>query len=664
MATMNPFGPTIMSDFPMTEQNEDLMDVATDMERQNAVDEDIEIDFDFTEDVQQDEVMTEGDSYGSHHGLLLNEHGEDIKDDEMADEDQDIQYLDEEIVDAPANYVEEIHTKSGNISEHMDPSNTAAGFVPFPNMANDMRSAEHSEQFKVPETALKAPRTREEVGDISGHTALEESETALLDNSQIVQLQEQDRSRAVQAADTNHQSSPSPARTNQISSEVYIEEEEERQSLEDHPANDFTEDLFSEPAETGEMPVQHQALSIGEINSSSIEAKDLGDSSKVPSQLKPSVPTDDLSPTAVLRDVLEDANEDFEANHDGSDLEHHEEAENSSDDESLHPIIVHYLDEQMSLFPPREDEDSDMYFLADQALVHQNLKSLFEAFRSVLGESISEIEELSLKIYALDLEISEVAEEASEASLAQLLQLYLNLTRNDGMVSLDPLRLRLKRKQKFIPRLNYLRDHADGGKGFKELLGDATHTVDEVETHLEPLQKEDEESNGYEGAGSESVTEQPHSPRTSSRHIDEKIRTPRRPGRPSNKDGFDFDFRGPLGAQKVTDHEARDPTHATSQHPDELDANFEHGSRHEAEAISKESYEIANQDVEHIEGGTHELISEETHNEAEFVATPEARFSENQEVNHGPNVDHETLRVELSGESSTLQEDEDDLFLG
>lgn len=77
----------------------------------------------------------------------------------------------------------------------------------------------------------------------------------------------------------------------------------------------------------------------------------------------------------------------------------------------IHPIVMIYQDNEMSLFPPIEQgqEHSEIFFLQDEKLAGENIKTLLGACRSVLGESIGEQDELVISIDDLGLHISEVS---------------------------------------------------------------------------------------------------------------------------------------------------------------------------------------------------------------------------------------------------------------
>lgn len=77
----------------------------------------------------------------------------------------------------------------------------------------------------------------------------------------------------------------------------------------------------------------------------------------------------------------------------------------------LHPVLVAYQDNEISLFPPinQEEEHDSTYFLQDEQLANDPIRNILEACRSVLGESISEQDELTIEIEELGLHISEVS---------------------------------------------------------------------------------------------------------------------------------------------------------------------------------------------------------------------------------------------------------------
>ena len=74
-----------------------------------------------------------------------------------------------------------------------------------------------------------------------------------------------------------------------------------------------------------------------------------------------------------------------------------------------HTVKVHYLETEMCLFPPTEDDDLEMFFLQDVSLAHESLDKMLGACRDVLANTIGEDDELVLDIASLGLHISEVS---------------------------------------------------------------------------------------------------------------------------------------------------------------------------------------------------------------------------------------------------------------
>lgn len=75
---------------------------------------------------------------------------------------------------------------------------------------------------------------------------------------------------------------------------------------------------------------------------------------------------------------------------------------------SLPAIKVLYQDNEISLFPPREGDSSETFFLEDEGLGSESLAELLKACRQVLGDHIAEGEELTFDIESLDLHLTEV----------------------------------------------------------------------------------------------------------------------------------------------------------------------------------------------------------------------------------------------------------------
>ncbi|KAA6412111.1 MAG: hypothetical protein FRX48_04261 [Lasallia pustulata] len=137
----------------------------------------------------------------------------------------------------------------------------------------------------------------------------------------------------------------------------------------------------------------------------------------------------------------------------------------------LHPVVVIYLNNEISLFPPLEQnqESSQTFFVHDEKLAGQSISKLLEACRVVLDESIAEEEELEIRIEELGLYINEGAVESHTTTLTQILDTYLQLQHQDGFEDPDPLYLTLCTRIKFSHRLASLAAAAAEGKGLSQL---------------------------------------------------------------------------------------------------------------------------------------------------------------------------------------------------
>jgi len=76
---------------------------------------------------------------------------------------------------------------------------------------------------------------------------------------------------------------------------------------------------------------------------------------------------------------------------------------------SVHPVVVIYQGSEISLFPPSAQNDSATFFLHDESLASNSISDLLVACKGVLADSISEEDELELRIEELGLCISEVS---------------------------------------------------------------------------------------------------------------------------------------------------------------------------------------------------------------------------------------------------------------
>ena len=154
----------------------------------------------------------------------------------------------------------------------------------------------------------------------------------------------------------------------------------------------------------------------------------------------------------------------------------------------VHPVVIVYQETEISLFPPvdQDEEHSTTYLLQDEQVAGEPIKKLVGACRSVLGESITDHDELMINIDGLGLHFSEVSlsypygpvfttdftqftTESSNITLLQLIDVYINLHHNDGLENPPPLHMNLITKTTFSHRFEFLQNAIMEGKGFSQL---------------------------------------------------------------------------------------------------------------------------------------------------------------------------------------------------
>lgn len=74
----------------------------------------------------------------------------------------------------------------------------------------------------------------------------------------------------------------------------------------------------------------------------------------------------------------------------------------------LHTVKVYYQENEISLFPPREGDSSETFFVDDESLAYESFGKLFESFRGVLQEHIGDNEILVVDIDSLNIQLTEV----------------------------------------------------------------------------------------------------------------------------------------------------------------------------------------------------------------------------------------------------------------
>ncbi|KAL9035573.1 MAG: hypothetical protein Q9214_006517, partial [Letrouitia sp. 1 TL-2023] len=164
-------------------------------------------------------------------------------------------------------------------------------------------------------------------------------------------------------------------------------------------------------------------------------------------------------------DLTQAGLEQAEENFDHDEFEHQDKSD-------LHPVLVNYQDNEISLFPPKNDrlDDSQTYFLQDERYAWDSLHDLLNACKAILEEDIEEYEELEITFQGLDLCINQSCVEATTTSLVEILDIHTQLHYQDNNnEDAPPLMINLSTKPQFSKRLEYLRETAAEGKGFSKL---------------------------------------------------------------------------------------------------------------------------------------------------------------------------------------------------
>jgi hypothetical protein len=74
----------------------------------------------------------------------------------------------------------------------------------------------------------------------------------------------------------------------------------------------------------------------------------------------------------------------------------------------LHPVTVYHAGNERYLFRQGVNDSTENYLLTDESLAFASLSDLFAALRSVLGDSISEVDTLQFFVEKMDVDIFEV----------------------------------------------------------------------------------------------------------------------------------------------------------------------------------------------------------------------------------------------------------------
>lgn len=137
---------------------------------------------------------------------------------------------------------------------------------------------------------------------------------------------------------------------------------------------------------------------------------------------------------------------------------------------SSREIVVLYQDSEYALFSSSELDDPDSFFLSDLSIMEKPLSTLFKEIRGVIQEDLADIDELSIAVEDLGLEIMENEAPDQDITFSQILELRSKLLQNDGVDSPGPLHLLLATRTNFSRKFASLFKSAAEGKGLSEVV--------------------------------------------------------------------------------------------------------------------------------------------------------------------------------------------------
>ena len=419
--------------------------------------EDIDIDLEFTDDGHQDEMMI-GDNHEPAYDMVLGDATAVLEQDEvMTDEGLEDQIFDEEIVDAPVDVIE---------AEELE-------FIPDFELEDETK-------FSANEPSIE----------------LAQQENFIAENTEVdaqatgVQLTSETLPATVNTDLEDYTAVHDSGNNTFISTKEEVEElitwESDEENEEDNPEQvkvgdnaelpQSTELAVAESEGTQESKTSEHILAAAEQSTDNTaesaygaDANENGDQHDADEQIihdtNHEVATgDEYSLATDVQAVYQPDPEDDQREDHSNDAAIKEQAL-----DQLHPIVIRYLEDEMSLFPPTVEEEHKFFFLSEKKLAFDSCANLFKAFREVLHNNILEDESLVLVCSDLGLHIHENVPEASTLSIAQLLHLHLGLSHNDGHDRPSPMRLELKHDYDVSGRLNQLYAFLNSGKGYSAL---------------------------------------------------------------------------------------------------------------------------------------------------------------------------------------------------
>ena len=166
--------------------------------------------------------------------------------------------------------------------------------------------------------------------------------------------------------------------------------------------------------------------------------------------------------------------------HEGEQEQATEQRNDTTAHDSLHPVSVSYLGEEMSLFPPLHDIETNTFLLSEISLAYGPLDNLLGSCRELLAQSIADDDEVVLDIPNLGLHICEDSKYSAQLTLSQILDVYLGLANNEQIEQVEPLHCILSTRVSLASQYAYILDSAHQGKTYSQIAADHADTPEEI----------------------------------------------------------------------------------------------------------------------------------------------------------------------------------------
>jgi hypothetical protein len=222
-----------------------------------------------------------------------------------------------------------------------------------------------------------------------------------------------------------------PASQGEVKAEETVEVVNEQQVVEEERKDEEQQNIeeFIEEAQTSAQEIVHQRATEEEPNQAKVEVSQTVTEPQVDSatehhseNLVEDTAEEINEHNAVIQPDAENVTvEEVDAVENGGlndlpltgEAEEAVESEHGSTEQTpyVHPVKVIYQESEISMFPPRRGNTSETYFLADEALSHENIERLFKECRTILGDHASSEDSLVFHIDSLGIELSEVSQE-------------------------------------------------------------------------------------------------------------------------------------------------------------------------------------------------------------------------------------------------------------